>query len=139
LQEDKRPIMDAFEHVEVSLRALTGAIASATFHPERMRAALDRGHVCATDLADFLVFRGVPFREAHHVVGAVVRAAEERGIPIGELSPELLAAAHPALAGPELAAVLDPARAVERRSLVGGPAKARVHEAIADAKRRWSE
>ena len=67
LQEDKRPIFDAFDNAIVGVRALTGAIATATFRRERLRAALDGGHVCATDLADYLVDQGVPFREAHHV------------------------------------------------------------------------
>ena len=137
LQEDKRPIFDAFECALTSARALTGAIATATFHGKRMKAALAGGHLCATDLADFLVQRGLPFRDAHHVVGAIVREAEERGVQIGELPANVLLAAHPSLTGPELALALDPEAAVERRSLVGGPAKARVQSAIAEARSRW--
>ena len=137
LQEDKRPIMDAFDAALVSLRALTGAIATATFRHERLRGALDGGHLCATDLADFLATRGVPFREAHHVVGGLVREAETRGVDLGELPEAVFAAAHPALSGPERASALDPSAAVERRSLVGGPAKATVLAAIDDAKSRW--
>lgn len=137
LQEDKRPIFDAFDNALVSVRALTGAIASATFRRERMREALGAGHVCATDVADFLVSQGVPFREAHHIVGAIVKRAEEQGVQIGELSREELSKAHPALAGDAVAAALDPAEAVERRHVVGGPAKARVLEAISDARARW--
>ena len=137
LQEDKRPIFDAFECALTSARALTGAIATATFHGKRMKAALAGGHLCATDLADFLVQRGLPFRDAHHVVGAIVREAEERGVQIGELPANVLLAAHPSLTGPELALALDPEAAVERRSLVGGPAKARVQSAIAEARARW--
>jgi len=137
LQEDKRPIFDAFECALTSARALTGAIATATFHGPRMKAALATGHLCATDLADFLVQRGLPFREAHHVVGALVREAEERGVQIGELPESVLVAAHASLTGPELALALDPEAAVERRSLVGGPAKARVQSAIAEARSRW--
>jgi argininosuccinate lyase len=137
LQEDKRPIIDAFDNALVSLRALTGAIATASFRRERLRGALDAGHVCATDLADFLVERGVPFREAHHVVGAVVRRAEELGVQIGELPESELRALHAELAGDGVAAALDPARAVERRTVLGGPAKARVLEAISDAAARW--
>ncbi|HKO52536.1 MAG TPA: argininosuccinate lyase [Polyangiaceae bacterium] len=138
LQEDKRPIFDAFECALTSARALTGAIATATFHGPRMRAALATGHLCATDLADFLVQRGLPFREAHHVVGAIVREAEERGLQIGELPADVLVAAHPSLTGPELSLALDPEAAVERRSLVGGPAKVRVQSAIAEARSRWA-
>ena len=139
LQDDKRPIFDAVDAVLVSTRALTGAIATATFHADRMRRALDGGHVGATDLADLLVLEGMPFREAHHVVGALVRQADERGVSLGELPRETLGDAHAALAEKDLASVLDPARAVERRAVVGGPAKARVVEAIADARERWQK
>src|SRR5690606_13644086 len=66
LQEDKRPIFDAFEGAIQSLRALSGAIATATFNRDKLEGALSAGHVCATDLADLLVSQGVPFREAHH-------------------------------------------------------------------------
>ncbi|MFO0570495.1 MAG: argininosuccinate lyase [Polyangiaceae bacterium] len=137
LQEDKRPIFDAFDNALVSVRALTGAIATASFGRERMRQALGGGHVCATDLADFLVTEGLPFREAHHVVGALVRAAEERGVQLGGLPSEVLAQAHPSLAKPAVRSVLDPVSAVERRDVLGGPAKARVLGAIADARSRW--
>jgi argininosuccinate lyase len=137
LQEDKRPIMDAFECALQSVRALTGAIATATFNRERMRAALNTGHLCATDLADFLVQRGLPFRDAHHVVGALVREAEQLGVQLGGLPASVLVAAHHSLTGPDLALALDPEAAVERRSLVGGPAKSRVLTAIAEARERW--
>jgi argininosuccinate lyase len=137
LQEDKRPIFDAFDNALVAVRALTGAIATATFRRDRLRAALGGGHVCATDLADHLVNQGVPFREAHHIVGAVVRAAEERGVQIGELGHDELVKAHPALGGDGVRSALDPAQAVERRNVLGGPAKARVLEAISDARARW--
>jgi argininosuccinate lyase len=138
LQEDKRPIFDAFECALVSLYALTGAIASAEWRRDKLRAALDQGHLCATDLADFLVQQGLPFREAHHVVGGLVREAETRGVQLGELSPNVLVKAHATLVGAGLRAALDPAAAVERRSLVGGPAKATVQKAIASARQRWS-
>jgi argininosuccinate lyase len=139
LQEDKRPIFDAFECALVSLYALTGAIATAEWRRDRLRAALDQGHLCATDLADFLVQQGLPFREAHHVVGALVRQAEERGVQLGQLPPDVLLAAHASLSGEGLASALDPAAAVERRSLVGGPARATVEKAIGTARRRWSD
>jgi len=139
LQEDKRPIFDAFECALVSLYALTGAIATAEWRRERLRAALDQGHLCATDLADFLVQQGLPFREAHHVVGALVREAETRNVQLGELPADVLLAAHPALAGDALRSALDPAAAVERRSLLGGPAKATVQKAITTARTRWDQ
>ena len=137
LQEDKRPIFDAFEAALVSLRALSGAIATATFRADRLAAALERGHLCATDLADYLVLRGMPFREAHHVVGGLVAEAERRGVELGALPRDVLVAAHPSLGDTEVASALDPKQAVERRSVVGGPARGRVLEAIADARRRW--
>jgi argininosuccinate lyase len=139
LQEDKRPIFDAFECALVSLYALTGAIATAEWRRDRLRAALDQGHLCATDLADFLVMQGLPFREAHHVVGALVREAETRNVQLGELPADVLVAAHPSLVGDGLRSALDPAAAVERRSLIGGPAKATVQQAIATARARWAE
>jgi argininosuccinate lyase len=139
LQEDKRPIFDAFECAEVSVRALTGAILTASFQREAMRRALSRGHLCATDLADFLVQKGLPFREAHHVVGGLVREAEQRGVQLGELPPDVLRAAHASLVGPELAGALDPAAAVERRSLIGGPGRERVLSAIDEAERDWAK
>jgi argininosuccinate lyase len=138
LQEDKRPLFDAFESALVSLRALGGAIATASFDRQRLRAALAGGHLCATDVADLLVKHGLPFREAHHLVGGLVREAEQRGVDLGELPREVLGAAHPALAGEEARQALDPAAAVERRGGIGGPARARVAEAIADARERWA-
>ena len=77
-----------------------------TFTLDAVKAALASGHLCATDLADFLVQRGLPFREAHHVVGAIVREAETRNVQIGELPADVLVAAHPSLHGPELALAL---------------------------------
>ncbi len=138
LQEDKRPIFDAFDAAQTCLDALVGAIGTASFRADKLRAALDHGHVCATDLADYLVLSGLPFREAHHVVGHLVREAEERQVQLGELSPEVLAAAHPSLVGPEMASALDPVAAVERRKLIGGPAKVRVLLEAKEARERWS-
>jgi argininosuccinate lyase len=137
LQEDKAPLFEAFEVSLLCLRALGGAIATATFVKTALEGALDAGHVCATDLADYLVQRGVPFREAHHVVGALVREAEARGVQLGGLEPSTLGAAHESLTRAEVSEVLDPKRAVERRALLGGPAKLRVTEAIRDARKRW--
>jgi argininosuccinate lyase len=137
LQEDKLPIFDAFEAALQSVRALAGAIRTATFNQARLEGALEKGHLCATDLADLLVTDGVPFRDAHHVVGQLVRLAEERGVQLADLSKAELAANHPRLAELDVSSALDPRSAVERRALVGGPARSRVHEAIQDARARW--
>ncbi|HVU04731.1 MAG TPA: argininosuccinate lyase [Polyangiaceae bacterium] len=136
LQEDKRPIFDAFDAALVSVHALTGAIATCTFDAKRLHAALERGHLCATDLADYLVTQGMPFRKAHHVVGALVSEAEKRGVQLGELPMDVLVAAHPSLGADAVRAALDPAQAVERRTVVGGPARPRVVEAIRGARSR---
>ena len=129
--------MDAMEAVRVSLLALSGAIATAEFRRARLSAALDQGHICATDLADFLVLEGVPFRDAHRLVGGLVRDAEKLGITMLELPQEVLEAAHPMLNTAAAKDALDPRKSVERRQLFGGPAKSRVLEAIDDATRRW--
>ncbi|NRA35571.1 MAG: argininosuccinate lyase [Polyangiaceae bacterium] len=139
LQEDKRPIFDAFESALLSLRALTGAIQTASFDRARLAGALETGHLCATDLADFLASRGLPFREAHHVVGDLVRQAEEKGVELSALDRSVLSAAHPLLDDDAVLTALDPAAAVERRSGIGGPAKARVSAAIDDANSRWAK
>jgi argininosuccinate lyase len=138
LQEDKRPLFDAFESALLSLHALSGAVRTATFDRARLRGALVGGHLCATDVADLLVRHGMPFREAHHVVGGLVREAETRAVDLGDLPPDVLSAAHPALAGDEARSALDPEAAVERRTVIGGPARVRVLEAIEDARQRWN-
>jgi argininosuccinate lyase len=138
LQEDKRPIMDAFDCVLPCLDALAGALATSRFDGERMRQALGRGHLCATDLADLLAMKGVPFREAHHVVGALVREAEAQRVELHALPEAAFVAAHPALGTPERASALDVALAVERRNVIGGPARETVLAAIADARSRWT-
>lgn len=134
LQEDKEPIFQATRDALLSLRALTGALATCTFNKARLEGALLEGNVCATDLADYLVLEGVPFREAHHIVGALVRESEERGVQIGDLDPELLTQAHPAFQDKKSRLSLSPELAVERRQLVGGPAKQRVLEQISAAR-----
>ena len=139
LQEDKRPTFEGFDAALTSLYALAGAIATATFNREKLGAALNEGHLCATDLADFLVQRGVAFREAHHIVGGLVREAEVRNCQLSELPRELLLRAHSSFDGEDVRSALDPIAAVERRSIVGGPAKAQVERAIGAARSLWAE
>jgi len=138
LQEDKLPIFNAFESALICSRALGGAIATATFNRARLRSALDVGHLCATDVADQLVTLGVPFRDAHHTVGRLVRRAEELGLQLDKLPRAELAAVHPGMTPERIDAVFSVDAAVERRSLLGGPARARVVEAIAEARTRWA-
>jgi argininosuccinate lyase len=138
LQEDKLPIFNAFESALICVRALGGAIATASFNRARLRGALDVGHLCATDVADELVTLGVPFRDAHHTVGKLVRRAEELGLQLDKLPRAELAAIHPGMTPERIDNVFSVEAAVERRSLFGGPARARVLEAIAEARSRWA-
>ena len=100
-------------------------IASLVFDVARLRAAIDAGHLLATELADYLVTRGVAFREAHDISGHLVRVASDRGIELAQLPLDELRAAHPVF-DEDVASWLDPARAVDRRDVIGGPARARV-------------
>ena len=87
MQDDKPPVFEAAGLLELSLAATTGMIAQATFKTERMREAAELGYATATDLADWLVTAAdIPFREAHHITGAAVKLAEERGVALDELS-----------------------------------------------------
>jgi argininosuccinate lyase len=125
LQETQEPLYDAVETLEASLAVARGMIDSLEFDVARLRAAIDQGHLVATELADYLVTRGVAFREAHDVAGHLVRLATERGVELAALPLDELRAVHPAFAA-DVAEWLDPQRAVDRRDLVGGPARARV-------------
>jgi argininosuccinate lyase len=114
LQEDKEPLFDTLETARLALSALSGLLATAEFDVDAMRAAADSPTVAATDLAEWLVARGVPFREAHAVVGAAVRQSVERGVPLDEL------VMTDPLLGPDALPLLEPGRAVQRRSTPGG-------------------
>ncbi|MGH9086231.1 MAG: argininosuccinate lyase [Acidimicrobiales bacterium] len=114
LQEDKEPLFDAVDQISLALGAITGMIATARFDTARMQAAADRPHLAATDLAEHLVVGGMPFREAHAVVGALVRDSIDRGVPLAEL-----VAAHPSL-GADAVALLEPGASVRRRTTPGG-------------------
>jgi argininosuccinate lyase len=114
LQEDKEPLFDAVDQMALALSALTGLYATMSFLVENMQQAADLPYAAATDLAELLVERGTPFRDAHALVGALVRDSLERHVPLSEL-----VAAHPSL-GAEGAALLEPGRAVARRTTPGG-------------------
>jgi argininosuccinate lyase len=125
LQETQEPLYDAVETLEASLTVARGMVASLVFDVGKLATAVSAGHLVATELADYLVTRGVAFREAHDVAGHLVRVATERGVELAALSLDELRAAHPAFEA-DVAGWLDPARAVDRRDLAGGPARARV-------------
>jgi argininosuccinate lyase len=125
LQETQEPLYDAVETVLACLQIARGMIESLEFDTARMRAAISAGHLVATELADYLVTKGVPFREAHDIAGHLVRVASERGVELAALDLDTLRAAHAAFDS-DVASWLDPARAVDRRDVVGGPARDRV-------------
>jgi len=129
LQEDKEPLFDSVDQAQLALSALSGLLASARFDIERMAEAADSPAAAAIDLAEYLVEKGVPFREAHGVVAGLVRDSLERHLPLAEL-----VQAHPDL-GSEAVGLLEPGVPVTRRTSPGaaGP------EAVADQLRRFRE
>ncbi len=130
LQETQEPLYDATETALACLEVARGMIASAKFDTARMRAAIDGGHLVATEVADYLVTKGVAFREAHDIAGHLVRVAASRGVELAALPLDELRAAHAAFDA-DVAEWLDPARAVDRRRVVGGPAREQVLAEIA--------
>ena len=114
LQEDKEPLFDAIDVCRLSLAALTGLLATVEFVDTAMTAAADSPINAATDLAEHLVEEGTPFRDAHAIVGSLVRQAVERGVPLDELVSN-----DPRL-GPESLGLLEPGSAVRRRTTPGG-------------------
>lgn len=134
LQEDKQPVFDAFDTVDASLRVLAGALETATFKTEAMQRALREGFLDATEIADYLAAKGVPFRDAHHVAGRLVARAIRSGKVLMELSLAELREENAAFET-DIFAALDPETIVERRNIVGGPARAQVRlqiEALRD-------
>ena len=127
LQEDKEPIVDSVTQLHLLLPAMTGLVATLVFHPRRMLELAPAGYTLATDLAEWLVREGVPFREAHEASGACVRIAEERGVGLDELTDEELASAHKQL-HPGVREVRTVAGAVASRTTRGGTAQVRVDE-----------
>ncbi|MDH5493225.1 MAG: argininosuccinate lyase [Myxococcales bacterium] len=135
MQEDKAPTFDAFDTVRESLAVITPAIGEATFRGDRMRAALRDGFLDATELADWLAARGLPFRQAHHVVGRLVAKAVSEDRLLSELSLEELRAEDPSFDA-SVYASLDMEAAVERRNGLGGPASQEITRAIAELRER---
>ncbi len=135
LQEDKAPTFEAFDTVRDCLAVLRGAIDSAAFDRDRMTAALRAGFLDATEVADWLASRGIPFRDAHHVAGKLVSQAVREHKTLSELPLEAYQAAHEAF-DETIFAALDMETAVERRDVLGGPSRGRVKEAIAELRTR---
>ena len=129
LQEDKEPVFDGVDTLEVLLPAFAGMIATMAFNTARLESLAPKGFSLATDIAEWLVRQGVPFRVAHEVAGACVRECEGRGIELGDLSDEDFVAISTHLT-PEVRAVLTVRGSLESRGAKGGTAPVRVREQL---------
>ena len=133
MQEDKEQVFDAADSLMLALAAMTGMVGDMAPNPERLRAAAGSGFSTATDLADWLVRTlGLPFREAHHVTGALVQRAEARGVDLPDLTLAEMQAVHPGIAAP-VYDVLGVDNSVASRASYGGTAPVQVRAQIA----RW--
>ena len=131
LQEDKEPVFDSVDTLEVLLPAFTGMVATLTFNTDRMAELAPQGFSLATDVAEWLVREGVPFRDAHELAGACVRRCEELGCDLADLTDEQLASISPHLR-PAVRDVLTVEGSVGSRTGRGGTAPARVREQLAE-------
>ncbi|MBL9216574.1 MAG: argininosuccinate lyase [Opitutaceae bacterium] len=134
LQEDKPPVFDSHDQTVLCLEVLAGTVAGIRVHRDRCAAAVADPALLATDLADYLVRRGVPFREAHHAVGAVVKLAERQGRPLDRLAHVDVRAVHPRF-GRDWVTSFDLRRAMARRTGPGMPGPA----AVARQLRGWRQ
>ncbi|NQX15748.1 argininosuccinate lyase [Rathayibacter sp. VKM Ac-2857] len=135
LQEDKEPVFDSVTTLEVLLPAFSGMIATLTFHTERMAELAPQGFSLATDVAEWLVKKHVPFRDAHEITGELVKLAETRGLGLEDLDDEALRSVSPLLT-PDVRSVLSIAGSVASRDGVGGTAPDRVAEQLAQLTER---
>jgi argininosuccinate lyase len=138
LQEDKEPVFDAVDTLEVLLPAFAGMVATLTFHTERLQSLAPQGFALATDIAEWLVRQGVPFRIAHEVAGACVRECETRGIELWDLTDDDFAQISEHLT-PAVRSVLSVPGSLASRDAVGGTAPARVSEQLEAARRRLAD
>ena len=136
-QEDKEPLFDTVDTVRDTLAIFADLVGGIRVRPEAMRAALRQGYATATDLADYLVKKGLPFRDAHEAVALAVRAAEEKGCDLAELGLEALRRFSP-LIGEDALAVLSVEGSLASRDHVGGTAPEQVRAAIATARKALS-
>jgi argininosuccinate lyase len=138
LQEDKEQLFDATDTVELSLRVASEMLGEIRFNRERMAEAASDEFIAATDIADHLVREGVPFREAHGIVGGIVRAAVERGKQLSELTEEELAELAPQLDS-RYYMLLEQGAWLESKVSMGGTSLARVRDQLAQARHVLAE
>jgi argininosuccinate lyase len=127
LQEDKEPVFDSVDQLELLFPAIAGMIGTLTFHTDRLAELAPAGFTLATDIAEWLVRQGVPFRVAHEAAGESVRVAEGRGVGLDELTDEEFEKINPALT-PKVREVLTVEGSVASRDARGGTAPVRVAE-----------
>lgn len=137
LQEDKLPVFDAHDQVVLSLSVMTGTVTGMTLNRARCAEAVADPALLATDLADWLVLRGMPFRHAHHAVGRLVAVAEKLGVPLSRVSDAAALKADPAFKG-DWRKVFDLKRALQARENLGMPGPKQVARELANWKRRLS-
>ncbi len=137
LQEDKLPVFNACDTLMGLLPVLAGAVRSLSLHPERMRAAIDPG-MLATDLADSLVQKGLPFRQAHNVAGQAVQLAAKLGKPLDALSLQEFQTLDP-LIDSNVYMVFDPLQSIARRNVIGGTAPEAIRIQLQSAKSKLSK
>jgi len=137
LQEDKLPLFRSYDMLTELLPVLAGAVRSLTVHPDRMRAAIEP-EMMATDVAEYLVGKGLPFRQAHDVLGRAVLLAHSKSKNLSELSLDELRELHPDFA-PDVVHVFDPRQSVARRSAIGGTAPQAVAAQLDQARHALTE
>ena len=134
MQDDKPPVFEAAGLLALSIAAMTGMVGDSDFRTDRMRAAAELGYATATDLADWLVREAnIPFREAHHITGAVVRLAESRGVALDKLPLEDLKAIDERI-DESVFPALSVEASVAARCSHGGTAPAEVRKRVAEAR-----
>jgi argininosuccinate lyase len=138
LQEDKEPLFFAFDQIKPMTQIAAAALAATTFRADRLREAAQDPALVATEMADYLVAQGIPFREAHEIVGKVLRAAEQAGKSIREMPIAELQKFSPAF-GRDLHTVLSVDSALARRAVAGGTAPAAVRAALEDFNARLAK
>jgi argininosuccinate lyase len=137
MQEDKEPIFQTHDTVMLSLAAMTGMLGKTTFDKNRMAEDAENGFSTATDLADWLVrFCEIPFREAHHIAGKIVKLAEENSVKLAELSLDQLRSIEPRI-DERIFEVLSVENSLKSRTSFGGTAPKNVKKAILKAKKRF--
>ncbi|MCK5165812.1 MAG: argininosuccinate lyase [Rhodospirillaceae bacterium] len=137
MQEDKEPVFDATDTIELSLAAMTGMFAGATFNNKRMKDVAAKGFTTATDLADWLVKElNLPFRDAHHATGSLVKIAEEKGVGLEDLSIDDMQSINPDI-NKSVFDVLGLENSTKSRTSFGGTAPENVLEQCKAAKKKY--